>query len=75
MFDEMFQSNASKFAIFLEQKTQDAYFFSLPSCATLLFPNVPDLSCHLLGQLRGKILYQKRAVNIWFSLFQKYGRF
>ena len=79
MLDEMFQQNASKFAIFLEYENPRS-FFHFPFRATLFFsPNeCPGLSQHSPGHSLGekiKLHEMKNIKTTWVFVFQKYAKF
>ena len=77
MLDEMFQRNASKFAIFLEYKNLCRFFFFI-LCYFIFFPNeCPGLCRHRPRHSLGKIIkkHQMKKKTAWVFVFQKYGKF
>ena len=63
MLDEMFQQNASKFAIFLEYENPHSFFrFSFHAMYFYFFPN-------------DELVAQNEKKTMWVFIFQKYSNF
>ena len=82
MLDEMFQRNASKFAIFLEYENPRNFFrfsfhfisFHFISCYFIFSPNeCPSLCRHSLEEKSSTKWKSEKAT--WVFIFQKYGKF